>query len=361
MKRALLLVLAIAACEGERRPEAKALELYEEGKEQLERGEYAAAAERFRLASERDPQRPVLRSWQAYAVAAGGDPDAAIALLETEGVAGLSPHDRYNMAAWHARQGRPESAMPLLEAALEDEPELRESLAEDPDFASLLEQGVLAARLEDRALRAVMLGEEGAILAGELYDLELTVQPSAAQLGLEWAEPLPHGFVLERVIDDRADEQGGPGSRTLRYRLRARQGGEGSLGPWALVAGEQRVDVAEVPWQALVPAGVELGEAPSLQALQPSWWTPREALDGLGPTAASSLHGLLVVGFLPGDRVEVDPAAVAGGPLDIELREDDQAVLLARAWRWAPDASGAAVTIIRGGGRVLDTTVERGD
>lgn len=357
----LLWVLALLACAGDRRPESRALALFERGREQLAAGDPTSAAESFRLAVVEDPQRPVLRSWQAYAVAAGGNPTAAIQLLEGEGLAALSPHDRYNLAAWHARLGDRESALALLEVALEDEPALRESVADDPDLESLRADGALAARLVDSELRVVMLGEEGAILAGEFYDLELTLQPASLAVSLEWEAPLPAGFTLSRVVDGRSGEPGEPGLRELHYRLRARQGGEGSLGPWVLHAGERSSPIQEQPWQALVPPGVDLGEPAPLPALDPVWWTPREALAGLEAGQAESRHGLLVVCFLPGDQLELGKDALAGKPLDIELRLNDQPSLLARAWRWAPGARSATVVITRKGARVTDAVVPRTD
>ncbi len=359
MNPVLVLALALAACTGERRPEARALARYERGQEQLEAGDHAGAAESFRLAVIEDPRRPVLRSWQAYALAAGGDPAGAIQLLEGEGLRALSPNDRYNMAAWHARLGQEESALALVRAAVEDEPELREALALDPDFEALRADGVLASRLLDTELRAVMLGEEGAILAGELYDLELNFQPGDVAVSLAWDSPLPDGFSLDRVVDVRSAEPSEPGLRELRYRLRARRGGEGHLGPWTLSSGERSTPIPALAWQALVPAGVELGEPELLPSLEPVWWTPREALAGLQPGQAEARHGLLVVCFLPGDKLEVQPDALLGGSLEIELREGDQPTMLARAWRWAPQARGATVAIARRGSRVAEVVVER--
>ncbi len=356
---ALIIALVLAGCTGDARPEAEALEAYERGREQLERGEHAAAAESFGQAAEHDPRRTVLRSWQAYALAEGGDPAAAIQLLEGSAVVGLGPHDRYNLAAWHERLGQREQAQTLLAAALGDDPALRERLVEDPDFAALLEDGSLAASLTDSELRAVMLGEEGAILAGELYDLELNVQPGAVGLSLGWDSPVPDGLVLERVIDERSGEPGAAGLRLLQYRLRSSGAGEGSLGPWTVSLGEHSVAVPPVDWQAVVPAGVSLESVEAPPALAPSWWTPREALKGLEAGQAEHRDGLLVVCHLPGDRIEVQADAVEAEPLELELRRDDQPELLARAWRWAEGATAAQVTITRKGSVVLDSRVER--
>lgn len=356
---ALLLLLLLVGCPGEKRSEARALALFERGQDLLRDGDALQAAERFGEAAEIDPLRPVLRSWQAYALAQGGEPAAAIALLEGPGAPALSPHDRYNLAAWHARLGEDESALALLAAAVSDEPSFREGLRDDPDFARLLEDGALSAGLDRVELRAVMLGEEGAILAGEPYDLELNVQPGNAFLRLSWDEPLPGGFTLQRAIDERSGGGGPEGLRLVRYRVRTSVGGEGSLGPWSLHAGDEEAAIGAVPWQAVVPPGVELDAPAEPWVLDPVWWTPREALAGLEPGAAEARHGLLVVGHLPGDQLLVESAALLEPALELELRLDDQPTLVAKAWRWAPDAIGAQVTLTRKGSVVLDERVER--
>ncbi len=355
--RGALLVVLLAACGGDRRPEARALALYDRGIEQLERGEHAAAAASFAGAAEADPSRPLLRSWQAYALAGGGEVEAAVALLESLPVM-LPPHDPYNLAAWCARLGRDERALSHLGQALEADPALRDALRDDPDFAALRASGGLDAEL-DRELRAVMLGEEGAILAGEQYDLELDIQGREEPgIALRWLEPLPAGFSLGRVVDDLSGE-GGEALRTIHYRVRVRRGGDGSLGPWSLLVGSRALEIPAVPWEALLPAGVELGPLSELPPLDERWWTPREALAGLEPPAAEARHGLLVVVTAPGDQVVVDPGGVQGAPLELELRRDDQATLSARAWRWAPEAEAASVRISRAGTPLIERRVAR--
>jgi hypothetical protein len=359
MRVALLLLLLLAGCPGDKRPEARALALYERGQAQLDAGDAPAAAEHFRQAAELDPLRPVLRSWQAYALAQAGDTAGAIALLEGPGAPALTPHDRYNLAAWHARLGEDEPALALLAVALHDEPAFRDGLRDDPDFARLLEGGALSARLDRVELRAVMLGEEGAILAGETYDLELNVQPSAVSLRLDWEQPLPAGFTLQRVVDERSGGVRGEDLRSVRYRVRTSGGGEGSLGPWSLHAADSTIAIPAVPWQAVVPPGVELAPPAEAWVLETAWWTPREALAGLEAGTAEARHGLLVVGYLPGDQLSVEPSALLEPALELELRLDDQPTLLAKAWRWAPQATGAQVTLTRKGSAVLDRVVER--
>jgi tetratricopeptide (TPR) repeat protein len=359
MSRAWVLALLLVACPGERRPEARALEHFEAGRDLLERGDHQAALERFRQAREADPQRGLLRSWEAYALARGGEIQGAIELLEAANPATLSPHDRYNLAAWHARSGDRERALALLGAALEDEPELRDHAAEDPDFDGLREDGSLVATLEDRALRAVMTGEEGAILAGELYDLELEVQPASVELNLEWKRELPTAMRLQRVVDERSGPDDGSGMRSLRYRLRTHAGGEGSLGPWTLSGQGQRVEVPEQGWEALLPAGVDIQAPAYSPGVEAAWWTPREALAGLEAGTAELRHGRLVVCTQPGDRVDFEGAAPVGEALEIELREEGQTSLLAHAWPFAPDEQRFTVVITRQGSRLLEATVER--
>jgi tetratricopeptide (TPR) repeat protein len=358
-RHAGLLGLLLLACGGDRQPAERALPLFRDGREALDAGEHEAAAALFARAAAMDPQRPVLRSWQAYALAAGGDPAAAIALLEAT-PAILSAHDRYNMAAWHARLGHEEQALSMLAVALQDEPTLRDGLDADPDFSGLVLGGALDVLSDDVALRAVMLGEEGAILAGERYDLELDVQaPGGAGLALRWGQALPEGFGLRRVVDERSGADGEASMRSLHYRLATRGGGEGSLGPWTLQAGERSIELPAVPWETVALPGADDQDEPSLEPLEGVWWTPREALEGLDATAAAARHGLLVVCHQPGDRVAVSTEAVLGPGLEIELRDGGQALRLAKAWRWAPGRGEATVTVTRKGETMLEQVVER--
>ncbi len=361
MRLARALLVALVACGGDRRPEARALSHYREGRDLLDQGEHASAARAFALAAQADPARPVLRSWQAYALAQGGEARGAIELLEgSVAVSSLSPRDRYNLAAWHVRLGELEPAAELLRLALEDDPELAGLLVDDPDLAPLRESSAFSGLLPREELRAVMLGEEGRILAGEIYDLELVVQGRVDELALLGERPLPDGFVFETVVDDLQDEGGtGRRLRSLRYGLRAAAAGEGLLGPWSLRSGSDVVELATVPWQTVLPPGVQLGDRDEVPPADERWWTPREALHGLVPHQAEHRHGRLLVVHAAGDQVTVQAESVLGRPLLLELRENDQALLLARAWAWAPGATEAQVTVQRGGATVLERVVER--
>ncbi len=339
MSAGLPVLVLLLACGGERRPEAQALERYREGRELLERGLPAQAAEAFAEATEADPAHLVLRSWQAYALAASGDPQAAVQLLEGGvGVIALTPQDHYNLAAWHARLGQDERAVELLRQALEDDPELRAVVAGDPDLEALRGTSTFGRLLHDVELRAVMVGEEGSILAGESYDLELVVQGKMDAVALSWDRPPPAGFALTKVVDDlQLNESGEPRLRSFRYSLVAAASGEGLLGPWTLSAGGDSVSLATVPWQTVLPPGVELESPGSATSLDERWWMAREALDGLASPSVENRFGRLVVAHSPGDLVAVASEAVSGAPLELEIREDDQAILLAKVWAWAPD------------------------
>ncbi|MFH1465995.1 MAG: tetratricopeptide repeat protein, partial [Pseudomonadota bacterium] len=257
MRRALALLL-LAGCGGPHSGPARALEEYEQGRRLIEEGQPLQAAERFGRAAEADPGHSLLVSWQAWALASGGQVEEAIALLQAAPGARL-PEDLYNLGAWSARLGRDEEALASLTRAIAADPSLRTRLADDPDLAAL--QGRLHGlhALGEEPLRALMIGEEGAILAGESYDLELVVQSAAGRaLALSWDQPLPAGFTLRRAVDEVAAGRGGAGElRTLTWRVRAAAPGEGDLGPWTLTVGAEQQALPAVPWQVLLPEGVE--------------------------------------------------------------------------------------------------------
>lgn len=360
MRRALALLL-LAGCGGPHSGPARALEEYEHGKRLIEEGQPLQAAERFRRAAEADPGHSLLVSWQAWALASGGQVEEAIALLLAAPGARL-PEDLYNLGAWNARLGRDEEALASLTRAIAADPSLRARLADDPDLAAL--QGRLNGlhALGDEPLRAVMIGEEGAILAGESYDLELVVQGAAGRaLALSWDQPLPAGFTLRRAVDEVVAGREGAGElRTLTWRVRAAAPGEGDLGPWTLTVGAEQQALPAVPWQVLLPEGVKPPAPGPAAGPDEAWWAPREALAGLAPPAAVWRHGALAVLYSPGDAVTLSPSPLAP-PLEIELRRDEQAEALARVWVTPEGADAPTVHIARGGKVLLDQRVKRGN
>jgi tetratricopeptide (TPR) repeat protein len=335
------------------------MEAYGEGLGLLQAGEPLEAAERFAAAAAADPGHPLLVSWQAYALAAGGQREEAIALLQAAPGARL-PEDLYNLGAWNARLGREEEALTWLGQAVTADPSLRDRLVGDPDLSNLQARiGGLAAAEEP--VRALMNGEEGAILAGESYDLELVVQGGSGRaLLLGWEEPLPGGFSLRRAVDEVSGGQGDAGAvRSLSWRVRAAVPGEGTLGPWTLAVGEGRHPLPAVTWQVLLPEGVEPPPVDTGAPLDPAWWTPREALAGLAAPTAAWRHGALAVLFSPGDSVDVTPVPACAA-FEIELRRDDQAETLARVWPLPAGGAAPRVRVVRGGKVLSDQRVVRG-
>jgi hypothetical protein len=172
---------------------------------------------------------------------------------------------------------------------------------------------------------------------------------------------LPAGLALTRAVDGLfgSPDGGGP-ARHVAFRLRAGGAGEGDLGPWTLRVGEAALAIPAVPWQAVLPAGVELPAPPDPVAVDEVWWTPREALAGMVAPAAEWRSGRLAVVFSAGDEVATEPALPADGLLEIELRRDDQAEVLARAWPLDPAVRVVRVRVSRGGKVLLDRNVRRG-
>jgi len=350
----------LLACRGEHHDQAKALDHYREGRELLEQDRFEAAARAFAAAAALDSRTAVLVSWRALALARAGQLDRAVELLQAEGPdPGLGPHDHYNLAAWLARLDRPAEAVLHLASALRAEPGLRQLVLDDADFAALASNLAFRELVGAAPLEVALAGEEGAILAGELYDLELELQAMSSEpVSLDWRLPLPDGFSLQRVVDELHEQDGGV-QRRLSWRLRAVEAGEGQLGPWTVHVGQQQRPLAGVPWQVLLPAGVQIDPREEIPAPASAWWLPREALGDLRSPDAALLLDRLVVVYEPGDQVTVDASAVLEPPLQLEIRQADQVQWLARAWAGAPGSRRARVQVERGGEPVLDRELRR--
>ena len=100
--------------------------------------------------------------------------------------------------------------------------------------------------------------------------------------------------------------------------------------------------------------------APLDRAVGSGFWCPAEVLAGRAVPSAGSWLGRLLVVHAPSDGVEVDPDAIAGSPLVLEVRDEDQVRATARAWPWVPGATHARVRVRRGPETVLDTVVRAG-
>jgi len=356
---ALALGALLWGCQGGGSGPSRALEEYRAGRGLLEEGDALGAAGRFEAAAAEDPAHSLLRSWQAWALARGGRLDEAIALLEAAPPASLLPQDLFNLGAWNARRGRIEEAVAWLERAVVADPGLRSGIATDPDLDPARAAIEASSALGAEPARALMTGEEGAILAGEPYDLTLLVEGLGDRaVALHWERPLSPDLVLARVVDELTIAGAGESPRrNVAYQLRTRGAGEGDLGPWTLTVGDQPLAVAPVRWQALLPPGVAIAPLPAPAEIDERWWTPREALSGLTPPAAEWRAGRLVVVFSPGDEMTTEPALDAAGALQVELRRDDQAELLARAWPLDPAGPAVRVRLERDGRVVLDRKV----
>ncbi len=361
MRGFFLLAGLTASCRGDLAPTADALELYGQGRGLLEAGQPLEAARAFEEAARLDPGSGTLLSWQAWALAQAGDLQGALDLLE-HGLAPsmITPQVRYNRAAWMAGLGRHEQALAELERALKEDPQLRDSARRDSDFQPLVARGLLQPLLGSAPLRATLAGEEGSILLGERYDLqlELSMDPGVA-LSLVPPSPLPEGFALRKVIDDRSCEDD-QCSRRLSYGLGAMRAGQGELGPWIVRAGARQAELPAVPWRVVAPPGLPVPEPWGQPEADAAYWTPWDTLGQLHAPDARTVAGRLLVLGEPGDRMELQASAGALGaavlepPLELELRQSDQVQLQVRAWAWKPGAEGVQVRVWRAGSLVLD-------
>jgi hypothetical protein len=137
-------ILLLAACS---RPPADpelvsrrdALARWEEGKAKVDADDFAGARTAFAAAYGVRPD-PLLRAWEAEALAGSGDLEGAVALLgqllETSPGFAVA---RYNRAAWLVRLGRREEAARELERALEAKAIEPLGVLADPDFAPVLD------------------------------------------------------------------------------------------------------------------------------------------------------------------------------------------------------------------------------
>ncbi|MBN1334946.1 MAG: hypothetical protein JXB39_03195 [Deltaproteobacteria bacterium] len=349
-------VLVLAACHGKFTETAEALDRYRSGRAHLERGEPVEAAEDFADAARLDPTSVALVAWQAHALAEAGDLEGAVRVLSGQAPSGtVTPLMRYNRACYLARLGRSLEALDSLQRAVQEDPDLVAAARIDPDLVLLAGTPGFEAVVGHPAVQARMAGEEGAILAGETYDLVLEVRgPEGMRLDLTWVGPALPGFEVRRIVDE-AEEDGR--HRTLTFTLFAGVAGEGTLGPWRLGVSGQALDLPAVAWEVVAPPGATPRTPPVLQPMGPGFWCPAEVLEGRATPSVGTWLGRLLVVHAPSDRVEVDPDAVTGSPLVLEVRRDGQIQAVAQARSWAPDAARAHVRVIAGTDPVLDAVV----
>ena len=351
----MILLLWLACQDPELARLRAAKDAYEEGRSLLVRGEATQAAARFAEAARLDPHRAEPVAWQAWALQKGGQTDAALDLLD-QGIRQF-PDDltlRYNRAA--LRAGRADR-----EGAADDQRYLYahglltpEEAGEDPDFAPLAQDPEWAALVPPPVVEVDLSGEEGPVLVGSVWHLELAIRSrKGVPLAItDMADP-PGLLRPIRVVEDRLDVDGATQRRALSVDYEAAAPGVGWLGPWLVVAGGTSALTERLPVEILALGarvgtgpGAEGGSVRSVEALSQGRtppWAGREGPD-------------VMVLLAPGTRADVVSADGARDPRPraLELRDRGQTVLLGELHALSVAAD---VTVSGGGGPIYRTSV----
>ena len=324
-------------------PRAQALNAWEAGQTALAAEDWSAAVAHFDEALALDERSPALFGWKAFALAKGGDVQAAVAALN-EGLE-RAPRDatlHYNRAAYLSRLERYGDAHQSLLVAISLEPTLRTQAAEDRDFSALSDR--VPQLFRSTELTVEVAGEAGSVLLGEPYELSLTAEvPIGEVLEVAYAGEAVPPFRIERAIET-VTRRGDKDETAIRWSLLPLKAGEGSLGPWTLRAGSQGAMASAVPYQ-VVSAGAARAAGESLPAsmLAPQPSRLLGAVKGTG-VGTALVEEWVVVAHPDG----VDVMAVSGLRPDgvrLESRVAERIVRVGTAWRWQDDAVEALVRL----------------
>lgn len=344
------LLLALLACE---RPDPelvqqkRALNAWRDGKEHLQDGEPAKAVEDFEKALEERPGDPVLQAWLAQALAAKGDLDRAIAVLD----AVLAEHPgfaeaRYNRAAYLARTGEPEAAAADLKRALDDGARPARDVLRDPDFERYLDHPAFNF-LPRQALVIAVDPPRGPAFMGGQVDVRLQVLGTGGDVvSLEAAETSGPVRLL-RVVENLVQSTEGPG-RELVFTFEVLGPGDVSLGPLRISAGPHEAWVAPVAFETVAAKGKQGPKTvPPVVLTTASQVGAAHAL----PSATWIGGRHLVVKAQPGDRIEIEPDP--GVPERVwEMRELGRPLWTLS--RWELPSPPERVRVVREGRAVLD-------
>lgn len=329
---ALLAGLALCCADPAYAPRRRALEAYDEGRAALEAGDAAAARLAFSRARGHDPGSPALLLWEARAADAAGDVRAAEALV-TEGLHRWPDHTelRWTHAALLARGGRAAEAAAVLRALLAQGLVDPLDLSADADFAALRVDPATAGLFAAAAPQVDLVAEEGAVLVGDPWELELRVVGPAGPVALRGTPP-PPGLELERVVEELLVD-GRRVRRVLRFAWRAVAPMDAPWGPVAVHVG----DAAPVPLPVLpvlvravggrVAAGAPVA-APDLPPVPSSLAGPEGVVAG-----ARRIGAFALVIAPPGARIELDGAPPGA---ELELRVAGQTAWVGRWWSGRP-------------------------
>jgi hypothetical protein len=252
-----MLILVLLAC-SEPEPsrvapapvsEERALSAYDQAMEERRGEDWEGALTSLLLAIDRDPESPSLWLWLSQTHLDAGQEDLALGVLD-EAVR-LFPDNAtclYNRAALRARAGEIGGAaddLKRLKALGQLDPL---ETGADPDFVDLRDDPVFAELVEPPRIQALAAGEEGAVLLGEPWELEIKLSvPSKGTLELSWEGPRSPLLQLESVIEQELRDTARERTLELRVRWRATRPGVGSVGPWTLRHGQAEARVEAMP------------------------------------------------------------------------------------------------------------------
>jgi hypothetical protein len=255
-----MLILWLVACSD---PEfghlGDALEAYDRGWLAMQQGEPIEAVAAFSAAATKDPDRPVLRSWEALALVEAGQRDRALARLNA--ALTLFPDDgvlRYQRAAVLSQGGNLAGAAKDLRWLYANDQVNPIEVGEDPDFLPLRTEPIYAELVPTAQVEASVTGEDGSVLVGDLYTANFFVTSrTGVPIRIENRGTQTTSLALERLVEDVKYRDDLWTKSHLQAEFRAMAPGRLAAGPWLVEAGgagtlTERlvVDVVSLPGQA---------------------------------------------------------------------------------------------------------------
>jgi hypothetical protein len=303
---------------------ARAVEAWEEGRKKLEAQDPKGALVHFQEAAELRPS-PLLDAWQAQAMAAAGELEGAVALLDKALIARPKfAQARYNRAAYLVRLGRLPEAAQDLKLALEDGARKPLEVLEDPDFVPHLEHEAFAFLPSEQLVVTVEAPPPTAFWGAEvvlgltvsgLLRPELTIESAAGEGPIELVSVTEEPLVT------------GEGAQVrLEYRWRVVGAGPIVLGPVVFGSGKSRVTAEAVRVAAEAPPDKLPPQVEPVAFPLPSRYATQVPLG-----TASKLDGVLVVHVGQGDRIVTEPSL--GPAARCEVRQGEAATAVLHRYR----------------------------
>jgi hypothetical protein len=259
----------------------------------------------------------------------------------------------YNRAAYLARDGQLDVAGQALERLVRDGLAHPLEVGRDPDFAALAESAAWSHLVAAPRLQAGVLGEEGAVLVGDLVTLKFAVfGPADSVLTVEPFDRRTGKLVHIRTVEDVTPINAWESTWTLEVVWRAVRPGQVILGPWRFafedgeaLAGPVKVEILSLETSTSAEP-VDSEAVPGVA--RADVWFPSSRLTGtpvpwIGTRGESSW---IVSTPLQQIRLELDDNTEAASPVKVSVRRMGQDQWQAERW---PLTGGAT-------GRVLETS-----